>query len=149
MSCKVKVISERTVCLQQSNGPSPPLTHSTPFVTLEIVAAWWHHWAPESVLFQAFATDASGAWLWWRGVFHVCGTCGGGGGGGAGGRRGQLGQTWSSHQLPPVTSAPSPAPLPEPMLPCAPAIALIHRRAGAEKHQESEKSATHWQLWKH
>ena len=66
MSCKVKVISGRTVCLQ-SNWCSLTLN------SIRDSADCGHCWAPESALFQAFATHASGAW--WRGVFHVCGTC--------------------------------------------------------------------------
>ena len=77
MSCKVKVISGRTVCLQ-SNGAAPALTLNSLRDSGD-----FGHWAPESALFQAFATHASGAWWWWwwwwlwwwRGVFHVCGTC--------------------------------------------------------------------------
>ena len=80
------------------------------------------------------------SYIWWCTVVVVCSMfvahvwwwwCRGGSGG----------QTWSSHQLPPVTSAPSSSP--------ALASIALHLRAGAEKSPESGKSATHWQLWKH
>ena len=116
MSCKVKVISQRTVC-HQTNGA---LALSTQLVTLKIVTT-----GHRSLLCFIYMVVHGGG-----GVFHVCGTCvvvvvvvqGGSGG-----------QTCSSHQLPLVTSAPGSR---------RRAIALIHLRPGAEKHPEAENPAT-------
>ena len=96
MSCKVKVISERTVCLClcREQWCAPQLTQ----LVRDAGTCGRAATVPGIVCF----------------VFHVCGRdhtmcvfsalCSAAGGAGGGG-----GQTCSSHQLPPVTSAPGPA----------------------------------------
>ena len=96
MSCKVKVISERTVCLClcREQWCAPQLTQ----LVRDAGTCGRAATVPGIVCF----------------VFHVCGRdhtmcvfsalCSAAGAAGGGG-----GQTCSSHQLPPVTSAPGPA----------------------------------------